>query len=49
MLKTCELKIKFTNFDSTFGREEDSDFTLLDPLHRPLTHLAVPPSLPSTN
>lgn len=39
--KTCELKIKFTNFDNNFVKEDDTEFTLLDPFHRPYTYLTV--------
>lgn len=43
--KTCELKIKFTNFDHNFVKEEDTEFTLLDPFHRPYTYLTVSTNL----
>jgi hypothetical protein len=39
--KTCELKIKFVNFDNNFGKDDVTDFTLLDPFNRPYTYLTV--------
>jgi hypothetical protein len=39
--KTCELKIKFTNFDQNFLKDDETEFTLLDPFRRPYTYLTV--------
>lgn len=39
--KTCELKVKFTHFDHNFEKEDDTEFTLLDPFHRPYSYLTV--------
>lgn len=39
--KTCELKIKFSNFDNNFVKDDETEFTLLDPFSRPYTYLTV--------
>lgn len=39
--KTCELKIRFANFDEEFVKPEGTEFTLLDPFHRPYAYLTV--------
>jgi|688.fasta_scaffold75103_5 hypothetical protein len=39
--RTCELKIKFSNFDNNFLKDDETEFTLLDPLNRPYTYLTV--------
>jgi len=36
-----ELKVKFANFDSSFLKEDGTEFTLLDPFHRPYSYLTV--------
>ena len=38
----CQIKIKFTNFDNSFLQEDGTEFTLLDPFHRPYSYLTVP-------
>jgi hypothetical protein len=43
--KTCELKIKFTNFDNNFVKDDETEFTLLDPFNRPYSYLTVIPIL----
>ena len=40
-----ELKVKFANFDSSFLKEDGTEFTLLDPFHRPHSYLTVLRSL----
>ena len=36
------IKLKFTNFDHSFVKDNDgTEFTLLDPFHRPYTYLIV--------
>ena len=37
----CEIKIKFTNFDNEFEKDDVTEFTLLDPFHRPYTYVSV--------
>jgi hypothetical protein len=44
--KTCEIKLKFNNFDHNFAKEDDTEFTLLDPFHRPYSYLTVKTNLP---
>lgn len=39
--KTCELKIKFSNFDNNFVKDDETELTLLDPFSRPYTYLTV--------
>lgn len=43
--KGCELKIKFTSFDQNFAKDDDTEFTLLDPFHRPYSYLTVSTNL----
>ena len=37
-----EMRVKFTNFDSSFLKEDGTEFTLLDPFHRPYSYITVP-------
>ncbi len=37
----CELKLKFTNFNHSFLKDDRTEFTLLDPFNRPYTYLNV--------
>lgn len=39
--RTCELKINFSNFDNNFVKDDETEFTLLDPFNRPYTYLTV--------
>ena len=41
LFKTCELRIRFSNFDEDFIKPEGTEFTLLDPFHRPHAYLTV--------
>jgi hypothetical protein len=41
----CEIKVKFSNFDHSFLKEDGTEFTLLDPFHRPYSYLTVLPLL----
>lgn len=47
--KACELKIKFTNFDQNFAKEDETEFTLLDPFNRPYSYLTVTTNLCRNN
>ena len=41
IFQACEIKIKFTNFDKKFLKDDGTEFTLLDPFNRPYTYITV--------
>jgi hypothetical protein len=42
-------RLRFTSYDTAFEQPENTEFTLLDPFHRPYAYLTVPPLSLSEN